>query len=423
MNNAFFIISIILFCVCSLELIVLLKDAGRVARLLSASKRWITEKGFFAFACRAKEFLAKKIKKYMRRFKKRNEAENVTLAILPAGGYGDFLLVANWLWHLNEKFIDSNVLVDVIYEPHHKGIAFSIFKNFTRLRLVCADEYSAESYSAAIFISAFPILKLGNALMMAKSAPHLSYYIQKLSDYNEKIRLECELHPRLDSLITARNIMLGKCRLQEPDFDNLLGISEEYKYEIPVDENEDEFLNTLSLNRKSFILVHRGWDASGPNVDFNVKGWSLNSCGNILPELKRSFPKYKIILFGKDRNQAPPADGADIDLIGKTSMEQVKVLLKNAACLVDNEGGMVHLRHALHGGPSVVLFGATSPALFGYSENINICSEACNHWCEWVSSDWASKCIRTGGREAPCMEAIKTADVVEAVKDVIVKNM
>lgn len=41
--------------------------------------------------------------------------------------------------------------------------------------------------------------------------------------------------------------------------------------------------------------------------------------------------------------------------------EKLKVILKHAKLHIDSEGGLVHLRHAIKGGPSVVLFGPTSP--------------------------------------------------------------
>ena len=165
--------------------------------------------------------------------------------------------------------------------------------------------------------------------------------------------------------------------------------------------------------------MHRGWDEFSAEGNFHVKAWSLKSCGDIIPKLKKRFPEYKLLLLGLHERQAPNPEGCDLNLIGKTSLEQVKVLLKHAACMVDNEGGMVHLRHALHGGPSVVMFGPTAPELFGYSENINLVSGACKQWCEWLFENWMYKCARTMESNHPCMEAITTDDVLEAVSKIL----
>lgn len=94
-------------------------------------------------------------------------------------------------------------------------------------------------------------------------------------------------------------------------------------------------------------------------------------------------------------------------------------IVNHAALLVDNEGGMVHLRHALRGGSSVVLFGPTSKAVFGYPENENISSSVCDHWCEWQIPDWQYVCARLGTPGHPCMDAIRTEDVLAAVHRVL----
>ena len=435
------IVCAILLLACIFEFIVLVKDKGRFARCLNRANELCKEKGFFRMLARAFPFVFRISKRFFSKLIKKQEGSgldplvamdgsrianadfalgsNPSLAIFIGGGYGDYLLAANWIDYL-KRIIDENVCIDIFYESKKKKSAFSIFTiEDVRQHLLDEDEYRSESYLASIFVVSFPILKHGNEQTFKEIAPKLAEYILRLRQFNDSIRFECDLHPFLDCKMSARGVIYRKKRIASLDFDNLLGMTEDYIHKLPVEEDEEGYLCRLALEKNRFILVHRGWDASGPNVDFNVKGWSLKSCAGLMEKLKSRFSDYKIVLFGADSFQAPPSDGCDLNLIGKTSMEQVKVLLRNAACLVDNEGGMVHLRHALHGGISVVLFGPTSPDFFGYSENINIRSNVCKQWCEWISSDWASKCIRTGRQEAPCMEAITTEDVVKAVEKVL----
>ncbi|WP_428073006.1 glycosyltransferase family 9 protein [Candidatus Avelusimicrobium faecicola] len=94
---------------------------------------------------------------------------------------------------------------------------------------------------------------------------------------------------------------------------------------------------------------------------------------------------------------------ADKNLAGKTSLEEIKVILKHAFLHIDSEGGLVHLRHALKGGASCVFYGPTSPQVYGYSENISLCSNVCPIYCECYSRTWQKKCLR--GKRI-CMESI-----------------
>ena len=91
--------------------------------------------------------------------------------------------------------------------------------------------------------------------------------------------------------------------------------------------------------------------------------------------------------------------------MGKTSLEQVKVILKNSCLHIDNEGGYTHIRHAISGGKTAVLFGPTSVDFFGYSDNINIKGEGCETFCEWCTANWQEVCVR-GFTYPPCMYSI-----------------
>ena len=123
----------------------------------------------------------------------------------------------------------------------------------------------------------------------------------------------------------------------------------------------------------------------------------------------------KIVQLGFSEDRCPKFNNIDIDLIGKTSLEEVKIILNNSIIHIDGEGGMVHLRHALHGGKSIVLFGATSPEFYGYSENINLRGDGCSHWCEWITENWQAKCAR-GYDRPPCSYSLTPETVYNEFK-------
>lgn len=408
------VIFLILFCLENIIFFIKTEELAYLIKSFKFSLKTTGIKNTIKLSINAIVNIAKKI---IKRPFLNNKNSKSKLAILITGGYGDYLVIANWLEYMKKKIFQPEDNIDVFY---HKKSALTIFPlNEPNIKFYPTDEYCCESYSITIFISSFPFIKNRNELMIKNFSPTLQNYLNKLKQFTLENKLECDLHPRLDSLISAKTIIAGKNRLQEPDFYNLLNISENYIYNLPIYEDEDKYLNELKIEKKKYILIHRGWDSSGGN-NFHVKAWSLKSCFDLIPQIKQNYPDYKIILIGASRQQLPLSDNnADIDLIGKTSIEQVKVLLKYATVLIDNEGGMVHLRHAVHGGPSIVLFGATSPDLFGYSENINLTSNVCKHWCEWINNDWTSYCLKSRKKEALCMEAITTKDVINALRKII----
>ena len=99
-------------------------------------------------------------------------------------------------------------------------------------------------------------------------------------------------------------------------------------------------------------------------------------------------------------------------------MEEVKALLKNSLLHIDNEGGLVHLRHALCAKKSIVLFGPTSDLFYGYAENENVRSNVCEEPCEWENAKWNISCKKI--KEVECYEAecMKKITIVELGKKV-----
>ena len=128
--------------------------------------------------------------------------------------------------------------------------------------------------------------------------------------------------------------------------------------------------------------------------------------------LKQKFTNYKIILLGNDVTRIQHIENADVNLVKKTSFTELKTILKFAFLHVDCECGMVHLREALHGGPSVVLFGPTPVDFFGYPNNINITANACKHWCAGHHFLWQKECFLGNN---VCMNSLKPEMVINAI--------
>lgn len=422
------ILVIILLMGCFVEAYVIFKDNGVVANKIIIAKEMAANEGWYSIIKPTCSFIIRHIIGKFRKlfgfpkedvtYKSNNtkNTDDILIAIQPAGGYGDYLLFANWLYYFMKKYKNDPLKIDVYY---HIKSATTIFNyNIKGLRCIYIEDYPLEysNYDIVYKICKFPELVHVDKNRLNLLKPSVLEYVDLSQKFVDENILLFEKHPELDGWASYKSILLGKKRIQEPDIYSFLGITEEYKYKIEIDEDEVAYLDNLGLSKQKFITVHRGWD--GTIDKEHVKAWSLTSCGDIVKKLKDNIDEYKIVLIGASIKQAPNPDGADLNLVGKTTLEQVKILLKNSIIHIDNEGGMVHLRHALHGGASIVTFGPTSIELFGYSENKNIESHYCEHWCEWATNKWQYNCSR-GFEGAPCMELITSEMIVKEVKKLL----
>lgn len=101
------------------------------------------------------------------------------------------------------------------------------------------------------------------------------------------------------------------------------------------------------------------------------------------------------------------------------SLAETAAILEKAKCLVAVEGGMVHLARAV-GTPSVVIFGPTPMASFGYEENINLGERHCTP-CFWSLPSWAmQKCTR--GQAEGCLNIPMPEAVVDATQKLVAQR-
>jgi ADP-heptose:LPS heptosyltransferase len=129
-----------------------------------------------------------------------------------------------------------------------------------------------------------------------------------------------------------------------------------------------------------YITVSSGCDQ---NVGV-LKLWPNEKWEELIELLKKKG--YEIIQLGNEK---------DTDLSGARKIKcenliDLMYVLKQSDLHVSNEGGLVHLAHAV-GIKSVVLFGPTTPTLYSYRDNINIYHGDCPS-CWWRVHGWSSKC-------------------------------
>ncbi len=342
----------------------------------------------------------------------------MNVGFLLGGGLGDMVVAANYLYKFRQKFGYENLRIDTFIHNSYSSAKVILYDEgiVNHIYPVRGFEDSFHEYDLFIHISRYPDVKKRDLKKMAQMMPELIEYVslcERFRSENARFFTDAGITDGQSAMLSIIN---GKKRIHQPDVYGFLGVREEYEYDIPVMEDEYVFLDDLDLKSRCFITINRGVDTN--YTKNSVKLWPQFYYNTLVKLLKKKYPDMILVQLGPSYDRCQTFDGIDLDLIGKTNLEQVKVLLKHSLVHIDGEGGMVHLRHALKGGASVVMFGPTSSEFFGYSENENIVGNGCGTWCEWTVNSWQEKCLR-GYKNSPCMMSIIPEKVMESVEKII----
>lgn len=162
-------------------------------------------------------------------------------------------------------------------------------------------------------------------------------------------------------------------------------------------EEESKAISMLA-KYKNPVIMHIT-SLTSKNQEWPLKNWE---------ELIRQMPDYTFLQVGLSNDEA--VTGA-VDLRGKTRFREALAILKHAVSFVGVVSSFAHATNAF-GTPGVVLFGASTPAIWGHANNINIYKEL--HCAPCIDLILNHECPY--GK--PCMNTI----TVEEVKSAILKQ-
>lgn len=318
------------------------------------------------------------------------------------GGLGDLMVGLNWVCGFYKKFSPlCQIQLDIAFS--NKQMVKAFVPDFVH-QIILLKEKKQKSYDLIINCVRCPVVEYADVSRLPAA---VLMYTQKLLDFEHEHRDLLLLTPYKDTV--TRNIF-SSCvkRWHQADILDELNLTEEFGFSVPI-HNEKETLKKFNLYGKKYITLNReggsdqGWEST--------KLWPLSYYRKLVEELKRVYPNYELVEVGAGRGER--MNNTHRNLAGKTSLEEINVILKHAVLHIDGEGGLVHLRHALKAGPSCVFFGPTSPEVYGYEENLNLRSSACSVCCEFYSKTWQRKCLRG---KCVCMESLSPEYVLEQIE-------
>jgi ADP-heptose:LPS heptosyltransferase len=139
------------------------------------------------------------------------------------------------------------------------------------------------------------------------------------------------------------------------------------------------------------------------------KEWYPERWSNVIAWL--NLKGYKVVQLGCEGETY--IEGA-INLLGKTTIRQALALIKQAQYFLGIDSVFNHAAHSF-GIRGVVLFGASTPLVWGYKENINLYSGLRCQPCIDLLKD---RC-----QPRRCMQRITVDEVIRALESMILESM
>lgn len=346
------------------------------------------------------------------------------IAIIFYGGMGDFLIGRNWLCYLSSYYSLEEECFDVYIDLAAYDRGKEVFNTCEQIKTVLPihTEYTSlmdtDKYDLVMRFCIFPYVQSFAGDVIKKRNKLFLEYILKLQSFGYENYCVGFRHNQNYYKVVRRlmEVFADKQYHNYCDLFGNLGIKEKFLFSLPTNVDERAFLDKYGLWNRRFITID-----TGLNKDYkggsSTRAWRHSNWDKLALEIKSSIPEVVTVQVGEKMSDEDDIH-VDINLNGKTDIYEIRVLMKYAAVHVDYDGGLVHVRHILQGGPSVVLFGPTAVNRHTSTENIGIRTDVCKYDCEWMTERWLFDCPK--GLEKPiCMDSIDPKYVSEMINKLL----
>jgi ADP-heptose:LPS heptosyltransferase/SAM-dependent methyltransferase len=339
----------------------------------------------------------------------RAAAEILTVAIQLEGGLGDIIISAGLVEALYVEL--GHCEIDVFH--HMPDWAKFVFRDARFVRNVfpaSLHRTTGARYDIAVSTLQFVHYRVNDWAKLERLNSAVAAKIRVAGERLEQYRGLFDRRPNLDALWARISLAQGRAALTNVDFLGGLASRSPPSRFLALDPLAAEHAWRLIGDKVAcYITVHDGFDTTAPlAAGTATKLWPLEHWASFVAEFKRVFPQIAVVQLGAGKSRS--IAGVDVNLIGRTTLDQAAWLLKRAALHIDTDSGLVHLAKFVHT-RSIVLFGPTDADFYGYDGNCNIVSSRCGK-CWWSTPDWLARCPR-GLKQPDCMASIAPASVLD----------
>lgn len=357
-------------------------------------------------------------------FRVKPSINKLNIGFIFSGGIGDQIISAQWVKVFIEKLSSEDISFYSVLMFPKESIGCLITQGYSRVDKVTTRKYlkfhkfdllfNVDMFVKIYYVNFKQLQKYSQSLIKDIKNAHL--FSNKLIHFSSAEYHYSIMHYALMKGWNRYDLM-GACGLCKFSRETIPYFFVDHK-------KEEKVLEKFKLKDVSFITIHTGIGGI-PNdgiLDLSKKNYikkhatkciPIPLCIDIIDALKQKYNDIVIVQIGDSSSAVIP--NVDMQLLEKTSFEESLYLLYSAKCHIDNDAGLVHIRHAMNK-RSVVLFGPTSGDFIGYDNDVNIQGK-CNP-CMWLSKDWNVKCMR-GYKNASCMMQIDPNEVVEGVQKIL----
>lgn len=351
-------------------------------------------------------------KKSTRNPQEKNDSAPFKVAFRLTNMIGDVLVNLRYLQGFSHH-LPENCVLDVYSGLSDEVISGLFYGNHFVNRFIKGKHPDESRYDLIVDLDRYPEILYCSDRIHAEEGHFLAEYVEMVSRFNTENPVFLLYGSWAERVGIEYARLFGRTRHTQGDIEDFLNLKE-VEYAIEANQQFKDILGKNGLEEKKYITFQRGIAGVGEYTRL----WSLRNYQIVAGWIRKNYPEYRLVQLG--RTDTLRIEGIDVDLRGKTNFEELKNLLKYALIHIDGDCGMVHVRHYLHGGVSIVLFGPTSPDYIGYPENVNLRAGGCPDFCEWISNDWQEKCIR-GFENPPCM--VESEVVIEKIGNIIQAEM
>jgi len=329
----------------------------------------------------------------------------VRIAFYPTGGLGDYIISAKLL---EELLLLAPCQIDVFAERLPFGQAVYGSRKCVRVLPYEGFELKRFGYDVALEVEHFVHVKNMDDYWVQEQSPELYQRLAYIVSNWDSLYVDIGKQCWRERIRFERCRLLGLDRWTELRMGKAFAIADHQIY-IPMDRAYQSHLQDFELHEKGYVTINYGADVMRIG-ERQLKLWNPEYLAKLVVQLKSQHTDLTIVQLGGA--QAEHVMGVDVYILGE-SLEFTKWVLRGARLHIDCEGGLVHLATQL-GTRCVVLFGPTPVHMYGYEQNINICSLECSN-CMGLHEDWAYRCYKHAG-EAACMKSITTDLVFDAIE-------
>lgn len=324
------------------------------------------------------------------------------------GGMGDVCMSRVFV----KKLRDVLPQAEVFFAYDHKSTVDMVFSDGL-IHGFCTPDYLPENFDLVICGCHYLMFDYYNRTRLEQLAPQFMPAFEEGLDIQRCFKPFATYTPYLDGQLAAISVAHGGGRVANQGWFAGLDIAQNDEAPLSLSpEKSTEILNKLGLAGKKYITIHDGINANtDTSLGHPTRCWPKTHWHEFARLFKAAYPDIYLVQLGGPKSHV--FDFADISLVGKTPVTDLPYVLAEALLHVDGESGMVHIAR-LASTPSVVLFGPTRAAYFGYAGNTNIEAPFCGG-CMNITKQWMTQCVLGYAPEKQCLAHITPQTVFEAV--------